>query len=108
MLNQTTEQLEFRRAMRTVVNMLLMHWALQMLIQMRKSSELPGAEIAFVLTAVPCRICGPAINSSIRVGICEQAVRDEMVCIPGTNLVVDCVASNTRDASSGFKMDRHS
>lgn len=94
MLDETAEKLEFGLAVRTMINPLLMYRALQMLVQMRKRSELPGAKIAFVFTAIPGGTRSPGIGLSIRVGVCKESLCDEVACIPGANFVVDYLTRN--------------
>lgn len=94
MLDQATEKLELGRAVGTMVYTLLMHRTLQVPVEIWKTSELPGAEIAFETMAIPGSTCGPGIDSSIRVRICQEALCNEVVRIPGTDFVVDRLTSN--------------
>ena len=95
MLDQATDKLELGRAVGTMVYAPLMHRTLQMPVEIWKLSENPGAEIAFVAMAIPGSTCGPGINFFfIRVRICEEALRDEVVRIPGTDFVVDPLTGN--------------
>ena len=76
-------------------------------VQIAERSELSRTEIAFEEMSIICGICGPGIDTSIRIGICKETLRDEVVGISSTNFVVDNLTGNARHTSSGFKMNCH-
>ena len=108
MLHQSAKKSKLGGALRTLVHLLFVHRALQMLVQGWKSSELARAKITLIGPAIPSGSGGPGIiNSSVRAGIGKQALRDEVICVAAADCVVDCLTINARHAGSGFEMDRH-
>ena len=64
MLHQATEELELGCTLRTMVHILFVSRALQVLVQTLERPELLGTEIALVEMAVPGGFCGPGVDSS--------------------------------------------
>ena len=65
-----------------------------MRVQGCKASKVARAEIALKSVAIPSGVCSPSIDSSIRVGMRKEALRDKVVSVVRADVVVDYFTSD--------------
>lgn len=110
MLYQPTKEAELAPALRTMVQLLLVGRALQVLVQSLQVAKILRAEVARVGLPVPGGLGGPRVDAALRavcVGVCEQFLRDKVLGVLGADGVVDFLPRDARGAGAGFEVDGH-
>lgn len=106
MLNQPTQQLILPRTahLRTAIHRLLMHGALDMLIQPRQRREAPRAEIAPVRNAVPRACRGHRLHAVVALHR-QHRPRDDVLVVEAAHELVDARAGQAGRAGPGLEVD---
>ena len=106
-IHQTTERTVLVPASWTMIDLLLMRRTIEMLVEGSECREAFAAEITAIPISIPGCTRGDVFSLRIRIMVFDQFVREDVVAINLSAILVDLFTIDAAGATAGFEVKSH-